>query len=159
MKRLSKSSCGLTLAEVLVSTVILVLAGCGLLYSYVTCLELDELGKNTTRVIDQVRAQVETIRNTTFGNISATYNNATFTLPGLTGIGKIYVASVDPNGLYGGATNTHVLQVKVVFCWKQSRGRIIGEDKNLNGVLNAGEDANNNGQIDSYVQVVTDIYG
>ncbi len=48
--------------------------------------------------------------------------------------------------------------VTVTFCWRQSNGRLMGEDSNLNGALNTGEDVNGNGTIDSPVQLIAYIY-
>ena len=50
--------------------------------------------------------------------------------------------------------NPMLLDVHVAACWT-SRGRSIGEDKNCNGMLDAGEDANGNGWIDSPVMMST----
>ena len=50
------------------------------------------------------------------------------------------------------------LLVTVSFSWRESGGRIIGEDLNLNGRLDAGEDKNGNGIIDSVVQFSSYIY-
>ncbi len=48
-----------------------------------------------------------------------------------------------------------LLKIKVTCCWKEKGGRIIGEDKNLNGQLDIGEDINGNGELDSPVKLVT----
>jgi len=58
--------------------------------------------------------------------------------------------------VYVDDTNPELLEVTVSVCWQQVL-RVIGEDKNLNGVLDAGEDTNGNGKIDSSVQLVTRI--
>ena len=58
--------------------------------------------------------------------------------------GVVYVDDTDPE----------LLRVTISVCWNQ-KNRIFGEDKNLNGVLDAGEDKNNNGIIDSPVQIIT----
>jgi len=47
-----------------------------------------------------------------------------------------------------------LLQATVSVCWRQ-KNRVIGEDKNLNGALDAGEDANGNKIIDSPVELTT----
>ena len=55
-------------------------------------------------------------------------------------------------------SNPDLLHVSVVFCWKQPNGRVLGEDKDLDGQLDVGEDMNSNGRLDSIVQIETYIY-
>jgi hypothetical protein len=53
------------------------------------------------------------------------------------------------------SVNAEFLDVTVSICWRQGN-RIIGEDANLNGVLDSGEDTMEaNGIIDSTVQLKT----
>ena len=113
-------------------------------------MELEELGRNSQLALSAINSEIEDIKNTDFNTIVATYDNATFSAPaGLTGIGKVYIDDSNPE----------LFVVKVLFCWRQSNRRIIGEDTNLNGTLDAGEDKNANNQLDSYVQVQTQIFG
>lgn len=65
--------------------------------------------------------------------------------------GRVYVNNIHPGTT---ASTTNLLRAKVVICWKD-KGGIIGEDKNLNGALDAGEDINGNGEIDSPCQLET----
>ena len=143
-----KSKNGFSLVELLISAGIFLLAFVGILMSYLTCLELAQLSKNTSTAVHAVKARLETIQNTAFDQIKATYNNVTFTTTGLTGIGVSYVDD----------TNPRLLLVTIPFCWKQPSGRIIGEDTNLNGQVNAGEDKNANNLLDSPVQIVTYLF-
>ena len=53
-------------------------------------------------------------------------------------------------------TDPEFLLVTISVCWRQG-SRIIGEDLNLNGALDAGEDTNGNGIIDSTVELVTQV--
>ena len=141
---------GLSLPEIMVASVIFIIATVGILYSYLKCMELQDLGRNVSIVTQAVRNKMENIKNSTFNTLNATYNNVTFTTAGINGRGVIYIDDV---------TDPSLVQVKIAFCWKQPNVRVIGEDTNLNGVLNAGEDKNANGQIDSYVQITTKIFG
>lgn len=142
-----KSSKGFTLAELLIATVVFILAFLGLLGSYLKAMELSEMSRNSSTAVLAVKNRLEQIKNTTFNQILATYNNATFNFAGINGIGVSYVSSVNPN----------LLLVTISFCWRQKSGLVMGEDKNLNGSV-LGEDTNGNGQIDSPVQLVTYIY-
>ncbi len=146
-KRLNKN--GFTLVEIMVATGVFLMSISGVVYSYLKCMELQDLGRNISIANQAVKNKMEDIKATSFANISTTFNNATFTANNINGRGVIYVNSSNPV----------LLQIKVVFCWRQQNGRLIGEDSNLNGVLNSGEDKNANNQLDSYVQVITNIYG
>jgi type II secretory pathway pseudopilin PulG len=143
------SSRATTLVELMVAVSVFLIAIIGILYSYLKCLELQDIGRSVSIATQAVRNQMETIKNSTYNTVYTTYNNATFTTTGINGRGVVYVNNTD----------TSLLQVKVAFCWKQANGRLLGEDSNLNGVLNSGEDTNGNGKIDGYVQITTNIYG
>ncbi len=143
-----KSNRGFTLVEIMISTCIFLISISGIVYSYLKCMELQDMGRNVTIATQAVKNKMEEIKSTSPVTIASTYNNTTFTATDINGIGAIYVTT----------PLTGLLLVKVVFCWRQPNGRLIGEDTNLNGVLNAGEDKNANAQLDSYVQMLTYIY-
>lgn len=147
MRRI-QSNQGFTLPELMVAAMIMVLAFMGILYTYARYLELDELSRNTSLALQASQDKIEAIKNTAYDQIVATYNNQTFTYTGINGRGSIRIVD----------TNPKLMLVTVTFCWRQSNGRLMGEDKNLNGVLNTGEDANANGTIDSPVQLIAYIY-
>jgi len=139
---------GMTLVELLIAAGILVLTLTGILVSYLACLELAEISKNASTALHEVKSKIEEIQNTAFDQIEATYDQTIFTLAGFNGIGVSYVD----------ASNSDLLLINMAFCWRQPNGRVIGEDKNLNGQLNPGEDQNGNGQIDSLVQIASQIF-
>jgi len=143
-----KRSQGFSLVELLLAAGILVLSLSGILVSYLACLELTEMSKNSSMALHEVKSKLEEIQNTTFDQIKATYDNTTFTLAGFNGMGVSYVDD----------SNLDLLLIDVAFCWRQPNGRVIGEDKNLNGQLDVGEDQNGNGQIDSLAQVASQIF-
>ncbi len=86
---------------------------------------------------------MELIKNTTFNQIKATYNGTTFTINNLNGMGVSYVDDSNPD----------LLKVTVTVCWRQKNGMVIGEDKDLDGVIDAGESSD--AILDSPVQLVT----
>lgn len=149
MYRRLKNKSAMSLVEVMIAATVFIVAATGLLLTLLKCMELEELGKNSQQAVAAIQTQLDAIKNTSFANIYSTYNNTTFTSASLTGMGKVYIDNSDAS----------LLIVKVVYCWRQSNRRVIGEDTNLNGTLDAGEDKNANGQIDSYVQVYTQIFG
>ena len=134
--------------ELLVAAVVMILAFLGLLSSYLACLELSELSKNSSLAVRATKSRLEEIRDTSFNQIKPTYNNVTFAVSGLNGMGVGYVDDTDPN----------LLKVTVTVCWKQYSGLVVGEDTNLNGQLNAGEYKNGNGLLDSPTTMVSYVF-
>ena len=147
MKKIFQDS-GFTLAELMVGAVILLVTFVGIMLTYVKCMELNEMSRNSSTAVKGVKSRAEQIKNTDFDQILPTYNNTTFTIAGLTGMGVSYVDNSNPN----------LSKITVLYCWHERNGRILGEDTNLNGALNGGEDKNANGSLDSPVQLVTYIY-
>ena len=139
---------GFTLPELMVAAMVTIIAFLGILYTYARYLELDELSRNTSIALQATENKIEAIKNTAYDQIVATYNNQTFTSSGINGKGVITIDSSNPK----------LMLVTVTFCWKQRNSRLMGEDTNLNGVLNVGEDKNSNGVMDSPVQLIAYIY-
>jgi len=141
------NSSGFTLIELMVATFVLALVLVAILGSYITCLDLVELSKNTSVAMNIAQTKMEEIKNSTYTQIKTNYDRVPFAITGLTGMGVSYVDNTNPD----------LLQVTVTVCWRQKNGRIIGEDTNLNGGLDAGEDKSNplNNQLDSLGQVVS----
>ena len=136
---------GFTLVEMLLAAAILSFAVCGILALYANCFELVSISKNISIATNASQGLIEEIRNTPFPQIVDNYNNINFTVNTMpSNRGVVYVDDTDPE----------LLRVTISVCWNQ-KNRIFGEDKNLNGVLDAGEDKNNNGIIDSPVQIIT----
>ena len=139
---------GFTLAELMVAAAIFLFVLGGILFSYITCLELAEIAKNSSLATHAAKSKLEEIKNTAFNQIYANYHNVSFTAAGLNGRGVRYVDNSDPD----------LLHVIIEFCWRQPNGRIIGEDQDLDGLLDGGEDDNGNGRLDSIVILDTYIY-
>ena len=57
------------------------------------------------------------------------------------------------NDVWYSAGYNRVLEVFTTAAWRHYDGRSFGEDRNLNGTLDAGEDLNNNSRLDSPVQL------
>ncbi len=143
-----QSRSGFSLAELMVASVFLIFALMAVILGYLKCMELNDLSRNSSFAIKAVKSRMETIKNTAFNQLVPTYHNVTFTVNNLTGQGVSYVDSSDPI-LY---------KISVVYCWRQKSGRVIGEDKDLDGVLDAGEDLNGDGRISSIVELVNYVY-
>jgi type II secretory pathway pseudopilin PulG len=141
------SSKAFTIAELLIATAIILLTSLAILFSYVQCLELNTINKNTLTVLENARNMMETIKSTSFDQIYETYHKKTFPLKGLDeGIGLVEIDNKNPQ----------LLGISVKCFWK-TKNRITGEDKNLDGILDQDEDTNNNGTLDSPVSLFTTI--
>jgi Tfp pilus assembly protein PilV len=140
-----RSKKGFVLVELMLATVITAFAVCGILLTYITCIDLIKTSRNASIATSAAQGLVEEIRSTPFPQIITQYNHLSFIVNGITSSrGIVYVNDADPE----------FLLVTVSVCWRQGN-RMIGEDINLNGTLDAGEDINGNGIIDSTVELVT----
>jgi len=138
---------GFSLPEMLLAAVITSFALCGILLTYITCMDAVKSSKNVSIAAGAAQGLIEEIRSTPFPQIVARYNLLNFAVNDIpTSSGIVYVDDSNPE----------FLLVTVSVCWRQGN-RIIGEDANLNGILDAGEDINGNGMIDSTVELVTQV--
>ena len=137
-----------TLSELMIATLIFTFAFAGTIIVFFRCIELSELARHSSTAVNAVKSRLASIEDTPFANVLATYNNTTFTAADVNGTGVTYVTGLDAD----------LLRVTLVFCWREKNGRVMGEDTNINGVLNAGEDTNANGVLDSPVEMTTYIY-
>ncbi len=139
---------GLTLVELLVATMVFSLAFLGLLLTFVKSMELHETSRNSTYALNAVKSRVEQIKNTDFHQIYNNYHRISFTDAAVSGVGISYVDNSDPD----------LLKIWVSFSWRQKNSRVVGEDQDLDGILDAGEDLDSNGMLSSPVQVSTYIF-
>jgi len=141
------SNNGLTLVELLLTLTILAFCLTGILLTYVNMFMLSDLARNLTLATNSTQEKMEEIRRTNFDSLLA-LNATTFNLTGF--------SSFDAKGLIEVTNTTYadLKRVRITASFK-SRLKIIGEDQNLNGVLNSGEDLNGNGRLDSPLELVT----
>lgn len=146
MKNNNKYSKGLTLIEVMVTFAILAFVLSGLLALYLNIFLLGDISRQTILASNAAEAEMEVLKNT---NNLLVLNGTPFNIQGFPAgdaIGAINVSNTAYSDL---------LRVRVVVSFRQRGQRIVGEDRNLNGILDAGEDSNGNGQIDSPIEVIT----
>ena len=141
-----------TLVELLIVVWILVVVIVGMMRIFIYANITPQLAANKTQAVSEAQDKIEEIRNSNYGNITTAYADGgtpgnTFTLSQINGIGTIYINSSNPK----------LLEIKAVVCWQDRYGRIIGEDINLNGQLDAGEDVAGGvtDEIDSMVNLTT----
>jgi type II secretory pathway pseudopilin PulG len=147
--KISLSQKAMTLPELLVATGILVLVVTGILLSYLRAIELQEVAQATSIATKVAMSKIDEIRSTPYAQIKATFNQVAFNVTGLNAKGVSYADD----------TNPKLLLVTVAVSWKQKNGRAYGEDKNLNGQIDAGEDLSPaNNMLDSPVEIVTRIF-
>lgn len=140
---------GFTIPEVLITTLILLPVFVGTMYVFIQCMELSAIARHSSYAVLASKDKLAEVENTAFDQITGTYNNATFTSDEIAnGLGVVYVEDSQPD----------MREVTVSFSWQERNGRVFGEDADLDGQIDGGEDVNGNNRLDSPVQVTTVIY-
>ena len=139
---------GFTLIELLIVASILSVVIAGIINLYIYTSVAAQLAGNKTLAVSEAQSKIEEIRNHTFDDITVDYTSGgtpgnTFSLSQLNGIGVIYIDS----------SNAELLEIEVIVSWQDKYNRVIGEDLDLDGILDAGEDVNGNGKLDSIIKV------
>ncbi len=137
-----------TLVELLFASAIMIITVTGILMSYLRCLELNEMTRNSALALKAATTQMEKVKSTAFDQVMATHHNTSFNITGLNGMGNVYVDN----------SVADLLQISVSVSWRQRNGRLYGEDADLDGTLDAGEDSNGNGILDAPVQLVSAVF-
>ncbi len=164
-KKQRNSVTGFTLVEVLLCMGLLLGLFMSVINVYLYCFNLQETSRKTTIALNEAQAKLEEIKNLVsdlnddmyidnFENIVVNYDGEILDLPSING--KImteanYVTDVnDPD-------NLNLVMVRVVVCWRQKGGRIIGEAK-IDGADNlVFSDLDADGTIESPVELITAI--
>ena len=139
---------GMTLMELMVAVLLLLPLLTVVMQNFITCVHLNASAEAISKAIWQERTLVAAVEKTPFNSIYDTYNNKAFPLVGLNGYMTTYVIQTDSD----------LLTLYISATWKDRRGHYNGEDVNLNGQLDAGEDKNGNNRLDSNVGFSTFIY-
>ncbi len=140
---------GFTLLELMIAAAVLIVAISGLLATFTGLLSLNENSGSLSLAITAVQDKMEEIRNSDFSTLFATYNGENFEPDGFS------PSEAEGNISIDNTTNPDLLEVAVSVSWRSRSNRIIGEDGNLNGSLDAGEDLNSDGRLSSPAEVVT----
>lgn len=143
-----KKEMGFSLLEVMLSSIILLIIIVSLLYTYTSCFELNEFSRGFTLANNALQAEMETIREVPFDNLSA-LDASIFSLDGFSPGEAVGVIAVY-DSLY-----SDLKYIRLVGFWRQKSGRVIGEDSNLDGVLQIGEDIDGDNTLDSPAEIIT----
>lgn len=139
---------GFTLLELMIAVGVLIVALVGLLGVFAHMISLNENSGKLTLAIAACQARLEEMRNSDFSTLYVNYNGTNFNPAGF--------SSGEAKGAISlNNSNPDLLQVFVSVSWRTRSNRVIGEDRNLNGVLDAGEDFDANGILDSPAEIAT----
>lgn len=149
-KRKSLLPKGFTLVEIVLTVGILAVSVVGLVQLFTHFSFLTDLSRNLSVVIIEGQDKMEEIRNHNYSSIVADYSSGgtpgnMFSLTNPTGQGVIYIDS----------SNANLLKIEIMVSWRNRKGRIVGEDADLDGAIDAGEDVNSNSKLDSIVTLTT----
>jgi prepilin-type N-terminal cleavage/methylation domain-containing protein len=144
---------GFTLVEVLVAVSITAVCLAGMLLSYINLLTLTDLTRDFTLATSAASQKVEEVKRSPFDSV-AEYNNTVFSIAG-------FPAATEAKGRIEitNTTYSYLKKVRITVAFR-TRGRVIGEDTNLNGRLDEGENTASYSEsgaerLDSPVEVVT----
>jgi prepilin-type N-terminal cleavage/methylation domain-containing protein len=138
---------GFSLLELLVAVAILANCLTAILLTYMNMYVFSDAARDLTLANNALQTKMEELKNTSFANLSA-LNGTTFDISGF--------SNSDAKGLISVSNTAYsdLKEIRIAASFK-SRGRLIGEDKNLNGSLDSGEDLNNNNRLDSPAELAT----
>lgn len=134
---------GFTLVEILISTAIMAFTITAVLQILHNLVRLNESNDTISAGMNEIQGIMDQVRNSPFDDVVPVYNGRNFTVAGLTNTGVEHQGTIEIFVL-----DPDVLRIKISVSWRQ-RTIVLGEDQNLNGVLDSGEDVNGNGELDS----------
>ena len=142
---------GFTLLEIVISLGVLAVAVLGVLAAYNASLTLGRESQGYLLATEAAQAKLEELRKHDWDTMVADYSlggaqGNTFVPNGMAGTGVGTITFLTP-------VVTGLREVRVVVCWRE-KTRIFGEDADLDGVVDAGEDLNGNSVLDSPVELL-----
>jgi len=142
-KRFSRA---FTLLELALAIAIFVIAACGILSLFISSATIAESAGNVTRAINVAREELE--NNVKQANF-ATLTNYSLLPPNIPN--EMSLACYVQNH----PTLNDIRQVTIVVSHRGKSQHVIGEDENLNGLLDGGEDTNGDGRLSSLCEIST----
>ncbi|MFH1045458.1 MAG: prepilin-type N-terminal cleavage/methylation domain-containing protein [Candidatus Omnitrophota bacterium] len=152
---------GFTLIELMIAAAVSSVALLGILGVFSGCFGVDESAGQLTIAVNGARYKIEEMRTERdMGNPRAAghYNE---TIPNCSLAHSVAIDIIDDGSDPDGVSEATLYWISVSVTWMTRGGRIIGEDDGtgggaaLDGILNGGEDSNNNNLLDSPAQIVT----
>ena len=140
---------GFTLIELVIGVGILLVTILGVMSVYNHSILLGRFSEERVLALESAQGKLEEMRSHSFATLQTDYSSGgapgnTFAPTGLTGMGAVQFFD----------QGNPALGIRVIVCW-QEKGRFFGEDRDLDGTLDAGEDTNGNGRLDSPVELTT----
>jgi len=137
---------GLSLIELSIAIAIFVIAACGIISIFLSCATLTDSAGNITQMANIARGELEdSVRRANFDTL-ANYFLLPPNVPNDTSL-AVYVQNHP--------TINDLREVIIVLNIRGKSNRVVGEDQNLNGVLDGGEDLDGNGRLSSIYEVAT----
>lgn len=147
---IKQSESGFTLAELMIVVAILATVFTGMIQMFIQTSALANLSGNKTIALSEAQSKIEEIRSHAYDQIVTDYSSGgtpgnIFDLSLLNGKGIIYIDN----------SNAELLVLEVVICWLDKYGRVIGEDTDLDGILDLDEDTNDDFKISSEIKLMS----
>jgi len=127
---------------------ILVVAITGILAIFAKFIALNEDARSLTIALTACQGKMEEIRNANLDTVFANYDATSFDPDGFT-LNEAKGAICVDN------TNPELLEIYMSVSWRGTSNRIIGEDTNLNGALDLGEDLNGDTRLNAPAEIST----
>jgi len=123
-----------------------VTAACGIVSIFLACATLTDSAGDITQMANLARGEYENnVKRANFDTL-ANYSLLPPNVPNNSSL-ACYVQNHP--------TITDVREVILVPSFRGKSNRVVGEDQNLNGVLDGGEDTDGNGRLSSIYEIVT----
>lgn len=148
-----RSQKAIGLVEIMITILISIIAFISLLRLFIYWICLGKIAGGLTIAACEAQGKLEEIRNYSFHNfnkIVSDYGPAgnpgnIFNLTQENGAGVIYLNDSNPE----------LLEIEIDVSLESWDGRIIGDDKNLNGIKDPGEDMDGDGKLNSPISLAS----
>ena len=148
---------GFTFMELMIAATILTVALVALLGVFAGNFGLIEWGGDLTIAVNHAQCVMEEMRqrNIPSAITAEDWTDWAQTSLASSGGGLNSLTGEAINVSYPSGTGAVPLEIVVTVCWQKKGGQVVGEDSDLDGELDAGEDDNLNNRLDSPAQLVT----
>ncbi|MFC1806854.1 type II secretion system protein J [Candidatus Omnitrophota bacterium] len=142
---------GFTLIEIMFAMAIFALAACGTMSLFISAATIKDSAGYSTLMSNRTRQEIEdAIWQSDFSSL-----NSYVLLPPAVPNDTSLVCYVTNHNSGFCPNQGNLKEVRLVLSYREKERRVRGEDQNLNGVLDGGEDLNGDGRLSSPVEIVT----